>query len=111
MFTRRGGLCLFVFACPRVVVTANDNITSETTKTVTVVFNFIFSILIEWPWTNTVTKITDTLTNTKTERLLQLRHDATNHRPMDIGQSEITSGISIGQPFVIESQQVQQRGM
>ena len=41
----------------------------------------------------------------------RLRHDASDHCPVDIRQSEISPCISIGQALVIESQQVQQRGV
>ena len=51
------------------------------------------------------------LLETHTERLCLLRHDVMDHRPVHVGQPEISSCVSISQLLVIESQQVQQRGV
>src|SRR5690349_2536570 len=39
------------------------------------------------------------------------RKDVPHHKPMDIRQAEITPAVAIGQPFMIEPHQVQDRGM
>ena len=43
--------------------------------------------------------------------LPHLRQDVVNDLPVDVGQSEVTPGIAIGQALVIESQQVKQSGV
>ena len=40
-----------------------------------------------------------------------LRQDVLHNLPVDVGQSEVTPGIAIGQALVIESQQVKQGGV
>ena len=41
----------------------------------------------------------------------QLRHDALDHRPVHVGQTKLSTRVSISQPLVIKSQQMQQRGV
>ena len=37
----------------------------------------------------------------------QLRHDALDHRPVHVGQTKLSTRVSISQPLVIKSQQMQ----
>ena len=44
-------------------------------------------------------------------RIEPLGYDVTHNMPVNISQAEVTSGIAIGQLFVINPQQMQDRGM
>ena len=47
----------------------------------------------------------------KQTRVLESRNDLANHSPMNIGQAEVPSTETIGELFVIEPQEVQDRGV
>ena len=51
------------------------------------------------------------LADTITKRMFLLRHDVLDHRPVDIGQTEISAGVSVGELFVIKAEQLEHRSV